>query len=222
LDRLQKQLDLLQSLLQPKKGPPFGRGGAGRSLERKYVAKKGAVEVPIDVGASSGGTFEALSATVKEFRFYVSIDGGNSWNLLATAPGTQKAFKFQPPGDGGYLCRIDGVNAAGKMVYTSTGPRLIVDTTPPGIQLVGKRQGDNVTVDWSIDEPNLDRFSLRLEYMKIRDKSWHRLLIGGANDNGSVGFRTENNDPIPVRMFARDLAGHEATREITIPPQPRQ
>jgi beta-lactamase regulating signal transducer with metallopeptidase domain len=213
LDRIEKQLDLLQKILQPKRP---GTGGFGKRLAPQFHNTRNPINVPIVPALSGGKGAEAPGGVeVREYVFAVSIDRGNSWNIIAKAQGDTKEFTFRPPDDGDYLFQIEGYDNLGKRVYNNTGPRHVVDTVPPEIKLTAERDGKDIIVRWAVVERNLDTNGMRLQYKTTRDKTWHTVLISVA-EQGSAVLHPEGTDPVTVRMQAQDRAGNQGAAEISV------
>jgi hypothetical protein len=159
---------------------------------------------------------------VRELLLFMSRDRGQTWEVYARATPDKKGFDFYAAGDGLFYFSIAVIDRSGRQdpvdVYRApVGQKILIDTKKPTLQLTADRSGDEVLVDYVIQEDRPERESLKLEY-KAGDSpggQWTPLPIEFA-PRGKMRFRPGAPGPLTVRLSLRDLAGNEATEEKSI------
>lgn len=164
----------------------------------------------------------ALQPEIRELLLFASSDRGREWKQVA-GPITpdKKEFAFYAPGDGLYWLRVVKVNQNGLRnpddATLMRGPpemKLIIDTLKPIVRsLEAQRDGDNVYVNWDIqeDNPDLGRDGIRLEY-QVREAPpdhWSPIVMTPAL-KGQAQFNPGHKRPLVIRLTVRDLAGNQS------------
>ena len=118
-----------------------------------------------------------------EVQLLVSHDKGAHWQLYARALPNQKQIPFRTATDGEYWFAVRTVDRAGKFhPETITGPglRVIVDTTPPEMQLSAQcGQAGQINVQWQINEIHPKSESLSIQYRLSPDGPWQTVAVVG-------------------------------------------
>jgi hypothetical protein len=139
--------------------------GVGAAGDAPFPMKDRTISIPYNLSVNP--------AEVSEVVLYVSIDQGRVWSRAAVIRPTDRAFAFQAPTDGVYWFNVAVVYRNGSQVPAdgSQSPvqqKVIFDTQKPLVRLTSAdRLGDEVIVNWEIQEPNADLASLKLEYRAL-------------------------------------------------------
>jgi hypothetical protein len=159
-------------------------------------------------------------AEIQKFILYVSRDQGKSWECQEQAPPTANSFIYKAREDGVYWFTIATLDTQGHESPSDAlkGPprqKVIVDTTNPVLHVQAERRGDEVTVNWTMQEDNPDLTSLHVDYQTPEGK-WYP--VGAMPEaKGQATFRPGTLGDVTVRVQLKDLAGNqgEATTAVT-------
>ena len=169
------------------------------------------------------------SYIVTAVQLYVSIDGGQSWQLYAQQPPNVREFAFQAPRDGSYWFAsktVDDRNQSHPEGPPQPEQWVVVDTRQPLIRLQTElgRTGE-VVVAWHVSDEWLDTGSLKLEYREGVLAAWQPLTdpralsqptaaVGSAAAPGVIGQYVwqpqVESRVVEIRMLAADRAGNVA------------
>lgn len=183
---------------------------------------------------------EARQSDIRELILYVSNDQGKSWQQRETVSGDSKFFNFTAPTDGQYWLQVATVNRQGKqepenILQSPAQQKMIVDTLKPLVRIASaQRQGDEIVLNWEIQEDNPDWTTLKLEYQAQPSLQWHPVQVTpGAT--GQARVRPGSTATVALRLQLRDLAGNvsqgasevpgttsvaQESRPVTPPPTP--
>lgn len=162
-------------------------------------------------------------AEMKELYLYVSTDQGKSWNQVSKAAPTSDEITYFAPSEGQYWFQIVVLDQRGNQdppdVYkVPPGQKVWIDTVKPTVKMGAERQGEEILVNWDIQEEQLDPGSLRLEYRQTDMPSWSWTnvpIAGGAS--GQTRFRTSTPGAgVLLRMQAQDLAGNIGNAQMEL------
>ena len=162
---------------------------------------------------------------------YVSPDRGVHWDNWRQASPQKGYFLFKAGVDGEYWFDVRTLDRSGQI--RPQGPHtpkliVIVDTTPPKVQLTAVR-GDagQITAAFRIEElyPKLD--SLAIEYRLAETAAWQTVPVGSkdvrshnAEHAGEVTWYPQNaSGTMEIRLRMNDLAGNptESHTHIVLP-----
>jgi hypothetical protein len=150
------------------------------------------------------------------------------------------SFLFRAMGDGEYWFLIRSMDASGQLQPRGgdrPGLRVVVDTTPPKLQLEARR-GDagQVVARWQVADANLKPESLKLEYRAAADQPWQAVALDrqgfrttGGVCTGEVSWWPPSGSPrAEVRAEVADAAGNTSVShaqlgqdgESGLPPKP--
>src|SRR5205085_1688117 len=113
------------------------------------------------------GIHPSKRAEVSQLLLYVSSDQGKSWHQEAAVHQDNDEFLFYAPADGIYWLRVAVVNKQGKqepedVTKGSPDEKVLIDTLKPMVRIASaKREGDEVSVSWAIQEEYPDPDSLK-------------------------------------------------------------
>lgn len=155
----------------------------------------------------------------KEIRLYVSRDQGRNWQQVQSVTPQAGKFNFQATGDGEYwfiVRTLDSRNALHPDASNNEpGLQVIVDTTPPRLQLdLRQTAPGKVQLSWIAGDPHLDPTQLRLEYVQPGTPDWRPISIipkpSGTTDEWSV----PDGGLVAVRGSISDLARNTAQDQV--------
>ena len=156
-----------------------------------------------------------------EVRLYVSVDLGRKWDMAQRVAPDARSFTFHAPGDGEYWFQIRTVDRQGHVTPDVGGRpdmRVIVDTTPPRLELTASR-GDarEMKANWLAVDPQLNADSLKIEYQTAAG-AWRTVAVERPRASGdrttSKGTLTwwPTDAPPPRCKCGRKSATGPATR----------
>jgi hypothetical protein len=189
-------------------------------------------KIPVHVDA-------ARRAAIKELRLFVSNDEGRTWKQTGTAAPDQEAFEFHAPTDGIYwftVCAIDQQNNQDPSDIYRVPPsqKILVDTIKPAVRITAaERQGEDIVLNWEIQEDHPDLATLKLEYRTVDAPAsvWYTQPLSSPVLVGTTKFHLPVRGPISLRLQIQDAAGNLGmdTKEVAaisasapgpIPPSP--
>jgi hypothetical protein len=161
---------------------------------------------------------------LKQLQLFFSTDQGRTWQPSASAPPEQRHFRFISERDGLYWFAVQTTDREGRL-YPPTmegaqpSLKVIVDTQPPVVRLQAlPPRGGQVGIAWEIRDDNLDTAlpdAMRLEY-RAPGAAWMSVpRNAGATQ---AYWNPETNQPLEVRLRARDRAGNWGEGIITVGP----
>jgi len=148
------------------------------------------------------------------FRLEVSTDQGKTWGFVDESSQDRHAFQYRAPGDGEFLFRVRAAEDSAKSPLATM--EVVVDTQiPRGRVLLDTDSQGRMVADLSVEDPNLDDDSVRLEYRLAPEESWISVPIEGPSEEAGNLWQGEAKWDLPastrsiwVRLTARDLAGN--------------
>jgi hypothetical protein len=184
---------------------------------RPVFSKERSFRIPFDVDPAQG-------ARIKEVQLAVSTDRGANWRPAgqAPAPKAREFFTFTAPGDGEYwftVRTVDVEDRADPPTFSGASPQLVVvvDTTPPTAELRGLNPtGDEVGIEWNLNDLHLDLASLRIEF-RAGSTDWLPIQVP-ASAQGRSKFRPGGKGPIELRLRVLDRAGNETVQQVALYP----
>jgi hypothetical protein len=170
---------------------------------------------------------EGSRAKIKELILFSSADQGKTWQQSAVAAPDKDAFIFYAPTDGLYWFNIMVVDSKGNReppdIYKSK-PRqkVLVDTLKPTLRILSaERQGDDVVVNWEIQEDHPDLTTLKLEYRTPDAPTFMPYLADITQAmKGQGRFRFNSPSSVVVRMQVMDEAGNLGSDEKVVAAKP--
>jgi hypothetical protein len=163
-------------------------------------------------------------AKISQLVLYVSSDQGKSWQKEAVVPPDNKAFLFYAPADGLYWFRVAVLDKQGRQEPEdlNSGPpnqKALIDTLQPMVNIVSaRREGDEVTVAWEIQEEYPDPATLKLEYRPADAPTgaWMKVPVGQKLVD-QARLRPTTAGPLVVRLQMKDLAGNLSYKVKDVP-----
>jgi hypothetical protein len=159
---------------------------------------------------------------IKELILFSSSDQGKTWQQVAVAPPEQDGFPFYAPTDGIYwfsVCVVDqkGNREPPDIYKVPPSQKILVDTLKPLLRIVSTdRQGDDVVVNWEMQEDHPDLATLKLEYRAVDGSgSWYPATVNPAA-TGQTRFRPIIPGALSLRMQVQDVAQNACTANAEV------
>ena len=187
-------------------------GGVGQASDT-YVLASRTFSIPFTVDVDAPGDATRVELLVTEERYETASVAKLPWRTAATlAADAGRPFSYTVDNDGEYwfTTRTIGWGGVGSEPLATSNDgvlKIIVDTTPPRIDVMVDANGDGgVEARWKVsDETRTDEPVVR--YATDRMKSW-RVVPSGAKDR--VQFMPDGDwDQIAVHVSIRDAAGNQ-------------
>lgn len=164
---------------------------------------------------------------------HVSENQGISWRVAGGAKPTDRGILFAAPADGEYWFMPRTKYASGK--YLPQGApaaelKVIVDTTPPVVELEARDEQGEVFIRWHIADQHLKADAFKLEYrLAGTNAAWQRVAVDAQeNAPASDDLHGETTFILPIREQATaivvraevlDAAGNRTVKEQPLAPR---
>jgi len=153
---------------------------------------------------------------IKQLVLYASSDEGRTWKQVAVADPQQDAFAFSAQTDGTYWFTVTVVDPQGnsepKDIYkVAPNQKILIDTLKPIVKITAaERQGDDIVVNWEIQEDHPDLSTLKLEYRTADAPAsvWYTAPLNSPPLIGTARFRLASTGAVSVRVQMQDTAGN--------------
>ena len=157
-----------------------------------------------------------------EVQLYVSGDRGAHWDFYRKTDPARQHFLFRAGIDGEYWFHVRTLDRSGQVRPggpAAPGLRVIVDTTPPKLQLEARRgNAGQVTASFQIEEPYPKLDSLSIQYRIGPGAAWQAVALGrqdvratGPTHGGEVTWwPPAGNGLMEIRAEVADMAGNPA------------
>lgn len=160
---------------------------------------------------------------IRQVQLFASRDQGQTWTLEGSATPDKDFFPFVAPDDGMYWFNMmviynDGTRDPVDITRASDPQKLLIDATPPIVRILSaNRAGDEILVNWSVEDRYLNPGALKLAYRRAAatDAEWVDVPLKNPEAR-SHRFNPNTNETILVRVTTEDLAGNPGldSREI--------
>ncbi|OYW19058.1 MAG: hypothetical protein B7Z55_09580 [Planctomycetales bacterium 12-60-4] len=159
---------------------------------------------------------------------YITPDNGRQWYRYGEDPDRTSPFEVQVPRDGEYGFTVRVRSGAGLGLEPPTpgespSIQIVVDQTPPALELLPIRQGqgtdlNQITIQWKITEERPADKPVSIYYAPSPQGPWEP-ISGWRADTGSYAWSVGLGSPAQfwVRVVARDAAGNVTQAETTQP-----
>jgi hypothetical protein len=150
---------------------------------------------------------------IEKARLFVSRDGGHTYDLKQVIDPAKGGFQFTAGEDGVYWVQMqlqfrDGTLDPKDPSAVPPSEKLVVDTTKPVVTITAAElTGDEVTVEWQVDDKHPDDTTTKVFYKPAAgdNTSW-REAPAGAVRKRSARFKPEFPGPLTVQVATADLA----------------
>ena len=203
-------------------GATFGQGPApaGNAAEGNVKFNKSRMlRFPMTV---SPGRIKEL----KEITLFVSRDQGDTYEFAQKIDPTDTKFTYTAREDGVYWFQIqdnflNGVNVPKSPRDLAPAEKIVIDTTKPAITITNAAFiGDEVSLEWRIEEKHPDDSSTRIFYMPGADsaeaKAWREVPAKWIAQR-TARFKPDFTGSIVLKVDTADLAWNQGTqlKELT-------
>ena len=156
-------------------------------------------------------------AALSEIRLYVKT-GNSSWKLQEKGGQDLTRFSCKVAQDGEYWYTLALVDRAGRMTPADVNleppsQRVVVDTTPPVIQVEPGNSGGNFCLRCTVQDANPDYATLKAV---CTTNSGDIPLEMVPNQPGVFRIKGAEMMRYPVMVSVRDLAGNLGTKEVNV------
>lgn len=165
----------------------------------------------------------AKKPNIRQTQLFVSRDQGQTWAYESFITPDKNFFAFIAREDGLYWFQMvtvftDGSKDPSDPTKGEEPQKILVDATPPVVRLTtAERQGDEIAVEWSIEEKYPHEAKTRLSYRELggTDADWKDVPLTMPGKRGTR-FNPNSSAAVQVRVTAEDLVGnaHAATRDV--------
>src|SRR5436190_19118928 len=142
----------------------------------------------------------ARLAEIRELQLFMSPDRGKTWNQVDKITPDKEGFTYSAPNDGEFWYHVVITNLQGKqepadLYKTPPMMKLMVDTKAPELKITSaQRQGDELTVSWSVREDNPDPAKLKLDYRTADTGIWTPIPLT-PGPSGTAKARVNTSAP---------------------------
>ncbi|HEY1186279.1 MAG TPA: hypothetical protein VGE74_01420 [Gemmata sp.] len=165
--------------------------------------------------------YEKDRRTIRQVTLYVARNGENTWYQEGFVTPDKDAFVYVAKEDGLYWFKMQIEDLKGNkdpadLTRDPPDLKMVIDTTKPAVRVTNaKRTGDEIVIEWAIEDkfPNDDATRVEFRATNGLDTEWRK--VDGGSRSG-VRFPSGIKDSVTVRITAVDIAGNrsEITREF--------
>lgn len=164
--------------------------------------------------------------SIQRVELCVSRDQGQTWEIEAAVTPDQDHFVFTPKEDGLYWVTMMIVFRDNRRDPPDIGrlapdriQKLMVDTTAPVVRLKAQRVGEEVVVDWEVEDKFPNDAATQVSYKPTGPGAvgnWQPVPAGAVSKN-SARFKPATTGPIAVQVTTQDVAGNQgsASQEVS-------
>ena len=166
---------------------------------------------------------EAERKLISHVELIYSRDEGQTWTTADTVRPDKDHLNLMAKDDGLYFVNIvvyfkDGTRDPRDPALVVPQYKMLIDSTPPVVKIVtATRQGDDVLLDWTIDEKYLNEAATQVLYKASANllNEWTPVPPSAVNKR-SAKFKPAFAGPIIVRVIATDYAENkgDVAREL--------
>ncbi|MBT4868133.1 MAG: hypothetical protein HON53_23765 [Planctomycetaceae bacterium] len=226
------------SMTEVEKQAPIEKQTPATDFEKQTPAAEAESEIFLDAAGNRivrDGSFdisyeigEVGPSGIGAVEFYITRDAGRKWFKLGDDLDHRSPFRVKVPGDGiyGFEIRVrSGAGLAADPPQPGDDPSIIVvvDQTPPVVQLYPAQQGqgaslNKIMIRWKAEDENPASRSVSLAYSTTPNGPW-TTIRDWDKDTGSYLWVVAGNvgPQLFVAVSARDAAGN-VRRVVTSKP----
>jgi hypothetical protein len=156
---------------------------------------------------------------VSSVDLFITPDDGKKWYRYGSDPDNASPFRVEVPRDGiyGFALRVrSGVGLVAAPPRPGDKPPIVVvvDTTPPVVEILPAEQGqgedlNKIVINWTITDANPAAKSVAVYYSRGPQGPWESITGWQENTGGYSWMLGQNMPPkFYVRVAARDAAGN--------------
>jgi hypothetical protein len=185
--------------------------------EVRFVAKR-TLTVPVEWNPNT------MQEVVK-LRLFVSRDRGNTYSLVQAIDQRESEFKLDLKEDGEVWLQMQEQRRDGTLLpkdpsAVAPSDRVVIDATLPAVIVTAaERVGDEVAVEWKIDDKHPADATTKVFYKPLKgdDSLWKEAPAGSVRRR-AARFKPDVPGPLLVQVATADLAGNvgAANREVSV------
>lgn len=191
--------------------------GLGQAPQGYQALKARSLKLDLDVDPRQ-------QSKVSYVELFVSRDRGGVWESVAQAKPDQKFISFHAKDDGLYWLSMvvvykDGTQDPENVAAKPPAQKLLIDATTPVLTIRdARRAGDDVVLEWSIEDafPNDEKTRVEYRVNGGSDVSWKTVPVTSTDRRGTK-FNPASNLGLQVRVTVEDQAGNSTTQTADIP-----
>lgn len=192
-------------------------------LARPIYTRQTLFAIPFRMDALAGSSRDPIQVLL-----YVSTNRGTSWELTSQVEPEKGHFLFRAGSEGEFWFILRTAIRGAQLqtpVKEKPGLRVLVDTTPPKLELVAQRgSSGQLVVRWRVTETYLKHESLTIQYRAEPEKPWQSVAIDRPPDGTAapeyVGEATwwhpGGSERVEIRGEVADLAGNSAVSHAQV------
>lgn len=159
---------------------------------------------------------------IQRVELCVSRDRGSVWTVSDAVTPDKDHLLLKAPADGEYWVKMvivfrDGSRDPSDVTKTPPDFKMLIDATPPVVKLNATRLGDEVVLDWSIDDQNPNESATQVVYREAGPVGgeWQPIPPGSIIKR-TAKFKPATTGPIVVQVVAEDKVGNQgfAAKEL--------
>jgi hypothetical protein len=155
--------------------------------------------------------------SIQQVLLYVARNGENTWYQEGFVTPDKDAFVYIAKDDGLYWFKMVLVDLKGNkdpadLTRDPPDLKIVIDTTPPQVRVTNaRRSGDEILVEWAVDDKFLNEAETKVHFRRADDpKYWTEVTLPTKT---GVKFRCGTTGAVTVKITAADVAGNRA--EVT-------
>ncbi len=161
--------------------------------------------------------------TIRQVVLYVARNGENTWYQEGSVSPDKDAFVYVAKDDGVYWFKMQIEDLKGNrdpsdLTRDPPDLKMVIDTTAPQVRVTNaKRTGDEIVVEWAIDDKFPNDAETKVHFRASGNPSafWQEVTLPATSRTG-VKFPSGISDGVTVKITAIDVAGNktEITRDL--------
>ena len=217
---------LVQVLLLAAAAPPAGGqppAAAPVSSVPIFYSREARFAIPYHLNRPA-----RMARELAEVQLYFSTNGGGTWQFYSKVDPVTGRFLFRAPNDGEYWFTVRTVDRAGQSSSVGANSAqliVVVDTTPPKVQLTARRGSTGETVvHWQVEEFHPKPGSLSLQFRASATMPWQAIkldrpqpgAVGPLQGGEVVLYPPAEVAQLELRGEVLDLAGNAGVGQAKI------
>jgi hypothetical protein len=163
----------------------------------------------------------AQRKNIQQIQLCVCRDQSGVYEVAKTVTPDQSFFAFEAKEDGLYWVNMvivfrDGRREPKDPARVPPAQKLLIDATPPVVRILSaKREGEEVAVEWAIEDKFPNDAATQVLY-KAPGGDWQP-VPSSAITKRSARFKPSTTGPIAVQVAAKDLVGNTGSIAQEVP-----
>jgi hypothetical protein len=162
----------------------------------------------------------------RQYTLYKSTDEGKSWDQVGVIGNNEDGFIVRTECEGSHWFQVavtdnQGIQDPANILDFAKRPERIqkwfIHSVPPNVVIrSAQRQGEDIIVNWEIQEPYPDLQSFKLEYQIQPSPQWNTVQVAPSLI-GQARIQPGNLSPVKVRLTMRNRAKTERQAVVDVP-----